>query len=369
MKHRRTATAATAATAGAAGVVAVIAVIAVIAVMTPQAAGIADASDAPTRTAARADGGGGRISFTVPDPASEGDTFVFTTRPAGTGAAKVLPSHTCCAGWSPDGSRLVVPRLTTDDRIASATVRKDGTRYHPLPLHDSSLNIGCGTGSWSPRGGTLTCESWDDARPDRNGMYTISARDGRVVRRVTANPLGGHDIPGSYAPNGRRLVFVRFGTEEYGVGLFVVRADGHGVRRLRAAGSRLNIGADWSPHGNAILFSRHTSENSSGSLWLVHADGSGLRQIVVPGLACGSDLSDPGMVGCHAPVWSPDGTKFAFAAGTEEDGFDIYSVNLDGSGLTRVTRHGGDNPDWGPTRRAHRGAESPIPIDGPLPLA
>ena len=307
----------------------------------------AEAPGTSTDEAARANGGGGRISFDREDPRSEGDQFAYTTRPNGTHKRKLVPTHTCCAGWSPDGSRLVVPRLTADDRIASATVRRDGTRYHPLPLHDPTLNIGCTTGSWSPSGTTLTCESWDDGDADRNGMYTISSRDGRILRRVTANPLGGTDIPGSYAPNGRRLVFVRFGDEENGVSLFIVRADGTGLHRLWAAGSQLNLGADWSPRGNDILFSRHVPEDAKGTLWLVHADGSGLRQIVVSGLACGGDLSDPAAIGCHAPVWSPDGTKLAFAGGSDAAGYNIYTVNLDGSGLTQVTRHGGDDPDWG----------------------
>jgi TolB protein len=46
--------------------------------------------------------------------------------------------------------------------------------------------------------------------------------------------------------------------------------------------------------------------------------------------------------------WSPDGTKLAFYRGPEGD-HDIYVINIDGSGLQRLT-NGGDNlgPSWSP---------------------
>ncbi len=237
-------------------------------------------------------------------------------------------------------------RLTPDDRIASAIVRRDGSHYRELALPDPTLNIGCTTGSWSPSAARLTCESWDDTNAGRNGLYTISARDGRIVRRLTRNPFGATDIPGSYSPDGNRIVFVRFRGEEDAIGLYVVHADGQGLRRIESAGRRLNPGADWSSRGNLIAFSRHVTADARGSLWIVRADGSGLRHVDPEGLDCGGDVDDPQDVGCHAPVWSPDGTRVAFAAGNDAVGYDIYTVNTDGTGLTRLTTTGADDPDW-----------------------
>ena len=288
----------------------------------------------------------GRISFTTKPPANPDDTYVFTMRSDGSGKRKLLPTHTCCAGWSPDGTRLVVPRATKDDRIASAIVRRDGSHYRKLPLSDPTLNIGCTSGSWSPTSAQLTCESWDETNAGRNGLYTISARDGRIVRRLTRNPFGATDIPGSYSPDGKRIVFVRFRGEDDATGLYVVHADGHGLRRIDAARARLNGGADWSPDGRDIAFSRHVTADARGSLWIIHPDGSGLRPLVPEGLACGGDVDAPRDTGCHAPVWSPDGTRIAFAAGNDAVGYDIYTVNSDGTDLTRLTTTGADDPDW-----------------------
>jgi hypothetical protein len=76
---------------------------------------------------------------------------------------------------------------------------------------------------------------------------------------------------------------------------------------------------------------------------------SGLHEIHVQGQpGCGGPISDPTARGCFGPRWSPDGTKIVFAIFTAETGRNIYTVNVDGSGLTQVT-HGGDDlfPDWG----------------------
>jgi Tol biopolymer transport system component len=50
-----------------------------------------------------------------------------------------------------------------------------------------------------------------------------------------------------------------------------------------------------------------------------------------------------------APEWSPDGTRLAFTS-REEGNFEIYEVNANGTGRTRLTRGGGTNvaPTWSP---------------------
>jgi Tol biopolymer transport system component len=210
------------------------------------------------------------------------------------------------------------------------------------------LNLGCGS-VWSPDDSLLACESWDDSNPDLNGIYTISPADGSGLTRVTANPLGGHDIPGAYSPNGKQIVFVRFNpTDFFGVGLFVVKTNTGQVRQITSAGASLNIGADWSPQGNEIIFSRHVTDDVQGSIWVVHSDGSGLREIHIQGLTCGGSFFDPTGFGCHAPRWSPDGKKIVFAAESQVTGVNIYTANADGSGLAQVTQDGGsDDPAWG----------------------
>ena len=50
------------------------------------------------------------------------------------------------------------------------------------------------------------------------------------------------------------------------------------------------------------------------------------------------------------PVWSPDGTKIAFQS-NRDGNFEIYVMNADGSGQTRLTTNEANDvhPDWSPS--------------------
>jgi Tol biopolymer transport system component len=184
--------------------------------------------------------------------------------------------------------------------------------------------------------------------PSRNGIYTIRSSDGGGLTRITSNP-GGDDNPGDYSPDGERMVFVR-SNESGPVGLFVVNLDGSGLRQITPPGfvTSGEQNPSWSPTGNKILFTTQSTPEHRSSIWVVNADGSGLHQLPLTP-ACGGAFSDPRSIFCFDPGWSPDGTKIAFtrisAKGTQQN---IYTVNADGSGLSRVTTSGrAFQPDWG----------------------
>jgi Tol biopolymer transport system component len=303
---------------------------------------------------ARPRGVNGQITYDqIIDPTT-GEKAVVIANPDGSNERVLVPANpvSCCADFSPDGSKLAFPYPTADGRIGTAIINADGSGYTPFTIPDPTLNVGCGTGSWSPDGKRLACETWDDtttATAARNGIYTISSADGSGLRRVTANPLGGHDAPGSYSPNGKRLVFARSDSNGNTVGLFVINADGTHVRQITPPGTIIQAGnfGDWSPQGNEIIFSRHVTPDVPGSIWVIHANGTGLHEIHIQGLDCGASFSDPNAAGCHGVRWSPDGKKIIFS-GLTAAGFNIYTANADGTGLRQVTFDGnGDDPAWG----------------------
>jgi TolB protein len=297
--------------------------------------------------AARPPGGNGQIAFARYSPELD-DTVIYTVNPDGSSQHQVVPFALECPQWSPDGSRIAT--CGGPDDSATAIVDPDTGNYRLLPMADAELFTGCSV--WAPDARRLACGGFSDSDPSRNGIYTIRTSDGQGLTRMTSNPSG-DDEPGSYSPNGHRLVFARYDADENSLGLFVVHTDGTHLRRIAPSGVTCCAGGDWSPTGNDIVFSRHVTPDVHSSIWIVHADGSNLREVPVkPTADCGGANDDAAAVGCFDPRWSPDGSRIVFGRGTEDLGRNIYTVRPDGSDLRMVT-HGdasqsNEVPDWGP---------------------
>src|ERR1051326_1402505 len=90
----------------------------------------------------------------------------------------------------------------------------------------------------------------------------------------------------------------------------------------------------WSPDGTEIAFI--SNRNYLFGLYVMNADGSNARLL--------TELPEPAQ-----PAWSPDGSKIVFSAGIRitlephKPHTDIYVINVDGSGLTQLTRDSGLN--------------------------
>ena len=312
----------------------------VVAVLVVALAGVAAVS-----AAASPPGTNGQITFARFNP-TLGDTQVYVVNPDGSGQRLVqAPTDTAeCPQWFPDGAHIA----TCGDASggSSRIINPDDGSYRIVPNPDPTLFNPCGIPS--PDGTLLLCETFSEDG-SQNGTHTIRSSDGGGFTQITSNP-GGDDVPGSWSPNGKRIVFQRFGPNSY-EGVFVVNVNGTGLKLILPPTMQANCCTfNWSPQGNEIAFSRHVTPDVHSSLWVVHSDGTGLRAVIVPpSLGCGGANSDPSGVGCLEPAWSPDGTKIAFASGLDLDADgNIYIVNADGTGLTQVTHTGGSqSPDWG----------------------
>src|SRR5206468_7167087 len=108
--------------------------------------------------------------------------------------------------------------------------------------------------------------------------------------------------------------------------LWTVHPDGTGLTQLTQSPSYDDL-PTWSSDGSRIAFVRE------GAIYVVNADGTGLRDVVdVKGL-------DP-----FQPQWSPDGTQLAFEAG--DSTYDIYVVNTDGTGLKAIAHDPNLDENW-----------------------
>src|SRR5262245_10847534 len=142
---------------------------------------------------------------------------------------------------------------------------------------------------------------------------------------VAAVVLAAGSNPGAAAGSNRAgtIAFIRIlNPRFYGGPLFVVRADGSGLRQVTPQSTRVWWYA-WSPDARLIAYIDQRS-----SLWLVRPDGTG-RRLLLPA----SQLRSFGL------SWSPDGKDIAIVSPGGPDAkhphgcgnLAIYSVPVDGS--------------------------------------
>ena len=294
--------------------------------------------------AAKPPGTNGQITFARFNP-DLGDTQVYVVNPDGTGQRLVqAPTDTGeCPKWFADGAHIA---LCGSPVGLSRIINPDDGTFRDVGVQDPNLFNPCGLPS--PDGTLLLCETFS-ADGSQNGIHVVRSSDGGGLRQITSNP-GGDDVPGDWSPNGKRIVFQRHNANGDSEGLFVVNVNGTGLKQITPATFGQTSDGSWSPQGNEIVFSRHVTPDVHSSIWVVHADGTGLHEInVQPSSACGGLNADPSAEGCVQPGWSPDGTQIVFSKGHSTDvDAAIYTVNVDGTGLTKVSSGGGDGtPDWG----------------------
>jgi TolB protein len=181
--------------------------------------------------------------------------------------------------------------------------------------------------------------------PDHVAIYTIGI-DGSGEHRVTLpKSKTAEDIDPQWSPDGRRILFVRMnGTARprHGQAIFVVNADGTGLRRVTSWKLRAGDGPDWSPDGKEILFrSPETEDFLHCNLFTIHPDGTGLRQVTHLGPR----------TKLYSASFSPDGRFITFGQTGVDGQADVWTMRADGSGVTPLTRspQWDSAPDWGGT--------------------
>lgn len=114
-----------------------------------------------------------------------------------------------------------------------------------------------------------------------------------------------------------------------GRGVYVAGADGAGIVKVATASSG-GVGApSWSPDGTQVAFTRDSG------LWVVRVDGSGLRRLDAGGPVC-----------CDAR-WSPDGARVAVQAPAANGRYRILAVPVGGGPVATLADQAA-KPRWSP---------------------
>ena len=240
------------------------------------------------------------------------------------------------------------------------TVTANGRTTNPLTTGTSS--------NFSPR--------WT---PDRTRIVFVSDRSGsdkihimnadgsNVVQLTTGSCADRLPAP---SPDGTRIVFQR---QCAGGGLFLINTDGSNLTQLTDHPN--DTEPSWKPDGSLVLFASDRI-NPGFDIWSVTPGDimPPVRFLPCDGGTCRAPIFSPdgtklaawvgeGVLGLYenggvelvknlgpgtvyAAAWSPDGRKIAFVANF--NGVDIYTVNLDGSGLAPLAALPGDDvaPSW-----------------------
>ena len=185
--------------------------------------------------------------------------------------------------------------------------------------------------AWSPDGQKIAFTSVRDGYPN---IYVMNA-DGSDMKRLTRRSSGSW-WP-AWSPDGRRIAFTGGRGEE---DIYVINIDGSARTHITNSPARDYFPA-WAP-GSRIIFNPIARVGQDGFYdfrpHVMDADGSNLRPL-------------PGVIGFPS-AWSPDGSRIACGCDRPggESNSDIYTMNADGSGLTRITTHPSDDdhPTWSP---------------------
>jgi Tol biopolymer transport system component len=234
--------------------------------------------------------------------------------------------------WSPDGRRIAFVRLIGDrgrpDLFVATAEGKGRTRLTrtPVPERDPA---------WSPDGTKIAYA----ARTSPTGPFRIFVinPDGTGRVQLTTQTRGRADRSPTWSPDGSRIAFVS--DREGGFPeIYWMDPDGGRIRRV-TTNEQIDGNPSWSPDGSRILVERCCPKSSSD---IVSID---LTTGVETNLTNSTSFMD------FDPVWSPDGGRIAFVSFQVDEGnIDLWAMNWDGTGLTRLTSLSGPDlsPDWQP---------------------
>ena len=264
---------------------------------------------------------------------------------------------------SPDGTRVAFYRAKPDGSdIVIANI--DGSDLHELGLGKSATprwngRQGCDAGpegdAWSPDGTRIavTVVCFDPAmNAVRAGLWTIRV-DGTDAREVThhgpaklvaPNTWERHlaDHRASWSPDGRELVFERIDaspTEERAA-IFTIGVDGKRLHQVTPWALDGND-PDWSPDGTLIAFNASAEPSPTQNIYTIDRDGSGLTKLTT--------YDEAGQATYH-PSWSPDGSQLLFAHSPSTGGWaDFFVMDRDGGNphvIARTALHE-NHGQWG----------------------
>ena len=219
--------------------------------------------------------------------------------------------------WAPDGRRLLVsahsPPVPPDTATPAPAAGETEGELYVFDARSGAVQLvfsapGRVRGEWSPRGDRIAVARLlgFDARLRAQGAEVVIIRADGSEPVVVRGPEG-EDLyfdlachaplwMRCWSPDGSMLIVKGARTALTLGALYVVRADGTGLRQVSQDGMAF---AGWSPDGRAVLVTAPTGDIYDWDILLLSPDGGAPRRV-------GRGLM---------PAWSPDGRGVAYDSG------------------------------------------------------
>lgn len=176
--------------------------------------------------------------------------------------------------------------------------------------------------------------------PERIRLIGINGEDPRAI-----TPPNLRGIDPDWSPDGTRFVYTEARLRPRSVQnrIVVMNVDGTGRRPLSAYGGPNEVNPKWMPDGQTIVFEQLRDRGNRSDIASIPASGGPIRKIL------GSRAWETN------PVPSPDGSRIVFSGnldrrggGRLSDNFELYTMDVDGSDIVRITNNRRPDifPDW-----------------------
>lgn len=245
------------------------------------------------------------------------------------------------AAWSPDGSKIAF--ISTRTGNAELFVMDvDGSNVIQITDNQGSLRWP----KWSPDGSLIAFSASVNGQRD---IYVVPAPDVHSKQSKSSNnscdgpvQVTDHEEADNepvWSPDGSKLYF--YSSRDGVGGVWELKFSCEGSSNIIKLTLDFEFGCSpsigWSLQGGKAKLSFVGKQNDQYDIWTMDLDGS--NQVNVTNHPS-SDWSS---------TWTDDGDRLFFDT-DRNDNWDIYSVNEDGSGLTQITDHPSDDryPAWRP---------------------